>query len=328
MLLPILAALTFSAFTSTLFLWFTGFGGQGSAEATARLGRIRNGEMDLGPQPSSSESKSRSAFRMRRPNGVSLGGITLVSGKVSQNWAKQLEKAGLTLTVREYLILRIVVGVAIGLVFMMFTGLALLLLVGFPIGYMFPSFFVKFRIGGRMKKLDSQLIELLQMVSSSLRAGFGLQQALEASSEQVPDPLSTEIRRAMRDIAMGASVEQALQAMNTRVASPDFDIVITAILIQRQVGGNLAEILDNVAHTMRERERIKGEIATLTAQQKLTGIVIGGIPVGLAGVFFLINKDFIMLLFTEPMGRLMLLGAIVLEGLGAFCIKKIVNIEV
>jgi tight adherence protein B len=123
-------------------------------------------------------------------------------------------------------------------------------------------------------------------------------------------------------------VEQALTALNERVGSPDFDIVITAILIQRSVGGNLAEILDNVAHTMRERERIRGEIRTLTSQQRLTGFVIGGIPIGLGVIFMIISPDFTGRLFTEPMGRVMLAGAVVLESIGFFIISKIVNIEI
>ena len=96
----------------------------------------------------------------------------------------------------------------------------------------------------------------------------------------------------------------------------------------RTVGGNLAEILDNVAHTMRERERIRGEIRTLTSQQRMTGYVVGGIPIGLGLIFFLISPSFVGLLFTDPLGRMMLGGAIVLEMLGFFVISKIVNIEV
>jgi tight adherence protein B len=169
---------------------------------------------------------------------------------------------------------------------------------------------------------------MLQMLASGLRAGFGLLQALEASGEQLPDPLSVEIRRTLRDTAMGASVEQALGALNERVGSPDFDIVITAILIQRSVGGNLAEILDNVASTMRERERIRGEIRTLTSQQRMTGYVIGGIPVGLLGIFYLINPSFTGLLFTDPLGRMMFGAGVVSEFIGFMVIRKIVNIEV
>jgi tight adherence protein B len=132
----------------------------------------------------------------------------------------------------------------------------------------------------------------------------------------------------MRDTARGASVEQALDALNERIGSSDFDIVITAMLIQRSVGGNLAEILENVAHTMRERERIKGEIRTLTSQQRMTGYVIGGIPIGLGGVFFLISPEFMGLLFSEPLGFMMLGVGTVMWLLGFFVISRIVNIEV
>jgi len=169
---------------------------------------------------------------------------------------------------------------------------------------------------------------MLQMLASGLRAGFGLIQALDSASDQLPNPLATEIRRTLRDTAMGASVEQALSALNQRVGSPDFDIVITATLIQRSVGGNLAEILDNVAHTMRERERIRGEIRTLTSQQRMTGYVIGGIPIGLGIIFMMISPEFTGKLFTDPLGRMMLGGAIGMEILGFAVIRKIVNIEV
>jgi tight adherence protein B len=127
---------------------------------------------------------------------------------------------------------------------------------------------------------------------------------------------------------MGSSGEPALRAQTDPVGTPDFDTVIPAILIPPQVGGNLPEILENVAHTLRERERIRGEIRTLTSQQRMTGFVLGGIPFGLMIAMFVINKPFMMLLFTEPMGRMMLGGAMVLEFIGAFVIKKIVDIEV
>ena len=329
-MLPILAAITCGAFGTSLLLWLLGFGGEASSEAIARLGRIRNGEGDSAVTTASAASRSKgsSIFRMRRPNSVSFGGMTLVSGKVAAAWAKQLERAGLTLTPREYLVLRLVVGSLFVAVATLLLPIFLFALLTFPVGFAAPSFFVKFRVGQRLKKIEGQMIEMLQMLSSGLRAGFGLQQALEAASEEVPEPLAAELRRAMRDISMGSSVEQSLTALNNRVGSTDFDIVVTAILIQRTVGGNLAEILDTVGKTMREREEIRGQIATLTSQQKLTGIVIGGIPFGLAGFFLLVSPEFIGLLFTEPLGNLMLGGALLLEGMGAFCIKKIVNIEV
>ncbi|OAI43555.1 hypothetical protein AYO38_10640 [bacterium SCGC AG-212-C10] len=318
----ILAALTMGAFAFTITLYVAGFGTSGSAEATARLGRLASGETS-GPS-----GIPAVVFRLRRPGGVSLGGFNLVNGKISAAWAKQLERAGLTLTPKEYFILRGTVALVLTLVGFVLSPIPLLALILAPVGYLAPGLWLKLRIGGRQRKMESQLIELLQMLSSGLRAGFGLQQALDSSAEQIPAPLQIEVRRALRDIGMGSSVEQALSALNERSGSADFDIVITAILIQRSVGGNLAEILDNVAHTMRERERIRGEIRTLTSQQRLTAFVIGGIPFGLFGAFMVINPEFTGLLFSDNRGRLMLMGALMLEGMGAFVIKKIVSIEV
>ncbi len=117
-------------------------------------------------------------------------------------------------------------------------------------------------------------------------------------------------------------------SLGRRIGSYDLDIVVTAILVQRNVGGNLSEILDNVAHTIRERDRIKGEIQTLIAEQKMTGMVISAIPVVIGVIFYLINREYMTLLFTEPMGRVMLGAALFLEICGALMIRKIINIEV
>lgn len=315
----IFAVLSAGTFISLTTLWVLGWGSDGAATAD-RLGRLRSANESLSPQPA--------GLSLRRRSQVRFGGINLVSGKVVQQWTVQLERAGLTLNAREYFVLRVVVGAMLALIAMLFSPAPQLAILGAPLGYFLVGFWLKRRIGKRQQKLESQLIELLQMLSSALRAGFGLIQALDSSSEQLPAPLSVEVRRTLHDTAMGASIDQALASLNERVGSSDFDIVITAILIQRTVGGNLAEILDNVAHTMRERERIRGEIRTLTSQQRMTGYVIGGIPVGLGIIFSIISPEFISLLFTNPLGRMMLGGAVGLEIVGFFVISRIVNIEV
>ncbi len=314
----ILAALSTGAFATLLALWLFGFGSQ-SVEASARLKKLREVEAQL-PQ----ETRAR----LRRRGSVNFAGITLISGNIAANWTRDLERAGLTLNAKEYFTLRVVVSVLVALIGVMLLPLPILGMMLAPLGWLLVGLWLKRRIASRLHKMEGQLVEMLQMLSSGLRAGFGLLQAMEAAAEQIPAPLSVEIRRTLRDTAMGASVEQALAALNDRVGSPDFDIVITAILIQRSVGGNLAEILDNVAHTMRERERIKGEIRTLTSQQRLTGYVIGGIPIGLLIIFYAISPDFTGLLFKDPLGRLMLMGAFVSEVIGYLIIQRIVNIEV
>lgn len=321
MMLALLAALTAGAFATTGALWALGFAG--GSGATARLQSLRG----QGPRQAQKEA-SEGQVSLRQRASVNLGGITVVSGNIASNWAKDLERAGLTLNVKEYFVVRAVVGLLLAMVAALFSPLIFLSIPAGGIGFYAVGFWLKLRIGKRRRKLEGQLVELLQMVSSGLRAGFGFIQALESSAAQIPDPLQTEVRRSLRDISVGATVEQSLEALNTRVGSSDFDIVITAILIQRQVGGNLAEILENVAHTMRERERIRGEINTLTSQQRLTGYVIGCIPIGLFVIFMMMSPDFTMLLITEPLGRIMLGAAITMEFLGFIVIRKIVNIEV
>lgn len=321
-MLVVLAALTAGAFIFTGTLWATGFGAASGA-AMARLGRLREAE---GAATLASDGSTR--LNLRRRSTVNFGGINLISANVATKWATDLERAGLALNTREYFVLRVVVGVVLTVLALSFSPIPILALGAFPIGFLLVGFWLKRRITSRLHKMESQMVELLQMLSSGLRAGFGLVQALETSAEQLPSPLSIEIRRTLRDTAMGASIDQALLSLNDRVGSPDFDIVITAVLIQRTVGGNLAEILDNVAHTMRERERIRGEIRTLTSQQRLTGYVIGGIPVGLLIAFMVISPEFTGTLFTDPLGRMILGAAAVMELMGFFVISKIVNIEI
>jgi len=179
-----------------------------------------------------------------------------------------------------------------------------------------------------VQKLNAQLPEALTIISNSLKAGFGLLQALNSASEHLAHPISTELSRTIHEMNIGSSAEEALVALSERSGSYDLDIVVTAILVQRTVGGNLGEILDTVADTMRERIRIRGEIQTLTAQQKLTGMVIGALPIGVGILFQLMSPGYISPLFTTVTGKLMLGTAVVLEVVGVMIIQRVLNIEV
>ena len=322
-MLTLLAALSTGACIAAFTLYFARFGVAGSATPAARLSRLRNAEVAISSAPIVG-----SLFNLRKRASVNFGGVNLVSANVVQRWRAQLERSGLSLNVREYFMIR--VGVAAGLVVIgtLLTGQFFIALLFAPVGYWIVGVWVKRKIGARQRKMEAQLTEFLQMLASGLRAGFGLLQAMESATEQLQAPLAIELRRTMRDTAMGSSVEKSLTALNGRVGSSDFDIVITAIMIQRSVGGNLAEILDNVAHTMRERERIRNEIRTLTSQQRMSGYVIGGIPIALLGIFLVVSPDFVKLLFTDSLGRMMVGAALTLEFMGFLVIRKIVNIEV
>jgi tight adherence protein B len=255
----------------------------------------------------------------------------LAPGVMGEKLAAELEKADMTLRPGEYVVMRFALaGVGALLPIFIVPGfMGMLAAAALAIvGYNLPKFYRNHRRNSRVAKLNSQLPETLVMMSNSLKAGFGLLQAMSAASEQMPHPMSTELSRTIHEMNIGSSAEVALMALSERSASYDFDIVVTAILVQRTVGGNLGEILDTVAETMRERIRIRGEIATLTAQQKLTGIVLGMIPLGVGLLFQLMSPGYINPLFTTFMGKGMLVAAVIMETVGVMIIQRILDIEV
>ncbi len=206
-------------------------------------------------------------------------------------------------------------------------GFALGVVAG-AIGFMLPQFWLKHGMNKRKNKLEAQLPDALSMIANSLKAGFGLVQSMSMAAEQLEHPISTELAITVHETNVGSSTEEAFLALSDRNINYDLDIVVTAILVQRTAGGNLSEILENVTHTMRERFRIRGEIATLTAQQKLTGIVIALLPVGVGAVFAVVSPAYISPLFTETLGRVMLGAAMLLEFVGILVIQRILDIEV
>ncbi|HTE87135.1 MAG TPA: type II secretion system F family protein [Dehalococcoidia bacterium] len=195
------------------------------------------------------------------------------------------------------------------------------------LGLFIPRFLLSRNIKKRRARFNHQLVEVLTQIANSLKAGFGLLQALAQAADESKPPISTELQQTLRDIQVGASVEDAFNNLDERVGSEDLDIVITAILVQRGAGGSLAEIIEGVSHTMRERIRIRGEIDTLTTQGKYTGYLIGALPIILAGGFFLMNRQYEELLFITPLGHVMLAVWAVMQTIGLLIIRKILNIE-
>ena len=250
----------------------------------------------------------------------------------SERTRSQLERAGLALKLHEYVALRVLLAlVAFVVVLALGNGHALAFLLGIAVGvvgYMLPAFYVRMRVTRQVRKFNDQLADMLTMVSNSLRAGFGLLQGIELAAEQTQPPMSTELRHLLRDTRMGASIETALESMGERVGSYDLDVVITAILIQRSVGSNLSEVLETVAHTIRERARIQGEINTLTAQKKFSGLIIALMPMAFVLFMLAINFEYMSALFTDPLGRFLLALAIALDIVGILIIKRIVTVDI
>ena len=258
------------------------------------------------------------------------------------NLARELARADLKLKPSEYIF--IVIGSVIGIPVLMFIfsfflpalGSPIALLVGALIGFLLPRFWLSRRKNGRLGAFNKQLPDTITLIANALRAGSSFLQAIELVVRESRPPISTEFSRVIREVNLGLPFDQALENMVRRVRSDDLELMATAISIQHQVGGNLAEILDSIAFTIRERIRIKGEIRTLTAQQRLSGYVVGGLPFFLAFFIFLVAPKFFEPMFASgdpsvvgiPAGVILLGVAVLAMGAGFFFIRKIVDIEV
>jgi tight adherence protein B len=198
-------------------------------------------------------------------------------------------------------------------------------------GAFLPGMYVGRAEKSRLKRFDNQLGDMLNLVVNGLRAGFSTLQALEAVSRELPAPICDEFRRVVQEMQLGLSMDDALDHLLRRIKSPDLDLVVTAINVQREVGGNLAEILDVISFTIRERVRIKGEISALTAQGRATAWVISLMPVALLMILFLVNRPYVENFWnSDPAicGYSMLLLAALMVVSGFMIAQKIVAIDI
>ena len=324
---PIVLVAAVSAFLAVVLLVLSTRRGKTDDPMSSRLEAFRFGEGAGIP----ATQKGPSLKEARSYSGLPILSTFLSQFRGSEAIAIHLERAAVPLRVGEYYLIRwgmaglfLVLPLAFGIA-PFNIGLGLILSI---VGYMLPAMWVNNKKKSRTNRINQQLVDLLGLVSNSLKSGYGLMQSFEFASRQMHPPIAIEIRRMLRDSNLGMGAEDALNALGDRIDSTDLDMVLTAINIQRTVGGNLAEILDKVASTMRERERIRGEINTLTSQQKMTGIVIGGLPVFMFGIFMVMNPGYMSLLITETIGQAMLGVAIALQLMGYFAMKRIMAIEI
>ncbi|MCF8010963.1 MAG: type II secretion system F family protein [Clostridiales bacterium] len=241
---------------------------------------------------------------------------------------KQLTEADIPLRGEEFVVIIAAAGLAAGA---FFTVLTLNIRIGCTAcitASLLPFLLLRTAYARRLNAFNSQIGDALAVIANSLRSGFSFLQAMDMVRKELPNPIRKEFSRTFQEINLGTSTEDALQNMANRVNSEDMELVVTSVLIQRQVGGNLAEVLDNIGNTIRERIRIKREIKTITAQGRISGLIIGLMPVALALLMMVINPDYIMILLTTTQGHIMLFTAVFGELLGVLLIKKIVNIQV
>jgi len=260
---------------------------------------------------------------------------------VAANMRAQLRKADVKLTIPEYLALHVIAAIGAGGALFLFTGGSTFGAgLGAILGLFAPRIWVSVKQSSRLHAFENQLADILNLWVNSLRAGYSVPQAMEAVAREAPPPAKDEFKRVVAEIQIGIPMEITLNNMLARIESEDLDLVFTAVNIQREVGGNLAEILDTISHTIRERIRIKGEIRTLTASGRATGTVIGLLPVGLALLLYTISPTYMgQLFFGPPVGAnipgigipcgwpILAIG-LILMGIGGAVIARIIDIEV
>lgn len=324
-----------------ILLLFLGLTGSGRSKGiSARLERYAAGKTETSSAQASAQGASLTDLMAQS---VALARINKVVEQrdFGANLARDIARADLQLRPGEYVFLwgASIVGVPIlfllvGTVFSTLRS-PLALLVGAVIGFFLPRIWLGRRQSSRLNAFNKQLPDTITLIANALRAGSSFLQAIEMVVREAQPPISLEFARVVREVNLGLAFDTALENMVRRVKSDDLELMATAITIQHQVGGNLAEILDSIAFTIRERVRIKGEIRTLTAQQRMSGYVVGLLPIGLMAALSIIDPTFMSPMFENPPAFLGLPLGMVLLSLGAFSmfvgfmlIRRIVAIEV
>jgi tight adherence protein B len=335
----LLVAITATA--AVLLLFFGVFGGRRSSP-TDRIDQVTSAPAEVGTVEGG--AAQRRSLRAAIFGSRTAAGVDRVVERRDwgANMARELARADLQLRPSEYLALRtaLVVGAPL-IVFLLgrtiMPGLSspIALLVAAFLAWWIPRFYVNRRKSRRLAAFNDHLADTITLIANALRAGASFLQAIELVVRETQPPVSTEFNRVIREVNLGLPFEQALANMVRRVRSDDLELMTTAITIQHQVGGNLAEILDSIAFTIRERIRIKGEIRVLTAQQRMSGYVVAGLPIFLIIFLSIAAPSFLEPMFMKPpevlglpLGVIILFISGVMMFIGFVLIRRIVDIEV
>ena len=272
-----------------------------------------------GTQPSSEKAYKarRKAEKSKRP----------FRGMVVGNLATQLSSAGIRLRVEEFLLIWVgfALGPALAAYLMQADWIVSLALA--IIGFASPFFYLKWKRSKRIALLEDQLSSALVIIGNCLKTGLSFHHALESIVREMPDPISKEFARVLKEVQLGLTMETALNNMAERLKSKDFTLIVSAVLIQRQVGGNLSEIMQNISDTIRERLQIKANLRVLTSTGRISGRVVGLMPVFLLLVLMVLNPSYIRAFFETEAGTMMLFIAGVLEAMGFMIAKRMVRVK-
>ncbi len=238
-----------------------------------------------------------------------------------------IAKAGLAWSLERFVLYSAACAIMLGLPLWSLASQPFLGLLGLVIGGWLPSVYVRHKAARRVRALENQLPPAIDHLTRAVRAGHPLSAGLKMLADESPEPIGGEFRAVFEEQRWGMPFEDALLGLGDRVDLPDVRILITAILVQREVGGNLAEILEKVAETMRARFTIRRQVRVFTAQGRMSGYTLAALPVVVGSLIFLINPDYMSVLFTHPMGKALLGFAVFLQFVGFLWIRRIVNVE-
>jgi len=306
-----------------LFWGISSARGAGDKAIETRLEEYTSGVAEL-------EAMEREKKKEKGPSRLAAGVDKAIAGRsFADTIATRLARADVKLTPGEYVILNFASILGFFLIgYLLFHRSLFMGIMAGVAGFYAPSIYLRIQQRRRLNAFNSQLGDTINLLANSLRAGYSLLQSMETVSRELPAPISVEFARVVREIGLGLSNEQAMNNMLRRIQSDDLDLMITAINVQHEVGGNLSEILEVIGHTIRERVRIKGEIRVLTAQGMISGYIISFLPIVLGLILYLMNPDYISAMFQELCGWIMVGVAAIGIVTGFIAIQKIVRIEV
>ena len=246
---------------------------------------------------------------------------------VSRRFEDSLAMSGIHISAQEYVMLWICLTLGPGLVGVL-LNMELVAVLGIcVIGFAIPPIMVQRSRAKQQQLFNKQLGESLTIMSNCMRSGYSFQQAMHSISREMPPPVSTEFGRVVREMNYGATLEQALHHMSQRVNSKDFDLLISAVITSSQVGANLSEILDTISETVTDRIRIREEVRVFSAQGRMSGIIIGLLPVVVILFLLILNPSYLTDFIRHPLGKGLLISSVFLEGIGFFLINRIVDIK-
>jgi len=238
-----------------------------------------------------------------------------------------LREAGSTVSFQSFILVSLGLGVGLGLSLGVFSRSVIGAIAGLLVGLAIPYLVMRFRAKQRVGKLEEQLPDAIDLMGRAMRAGHPLSAGFKMVADEAPEPIATEFRQVFEEQRFGLPFDDSLLSLGERVRVSDIRILITAILVHRQVGGNLAEVLDNIAALVRERFKLRRQLRVITAQGRLSGYVLAFLPVVLGIAIFILNPEYMMPIFENEIGRFMLVGAFVFQILGYMWIRRILDIE-